>query len=287
MQTEGFLQAQKALRSQLLDDRNTLPWQPVRDLAAHLLLYLDDPGQCWRLTVEWLRDLLDADRVDGGFALPTQAMYSPQAEATRPGRTVPSLVGEPMNVQDPSVAGVWAARGPVFFDDVAEQGRIGTQMRTQLLAIGTRSKLSVALWDAGRPIGLLCADWLELTQIRVDQRIEPLTLLTEIVLGPVFAAAQQMAAANVHAWEDAAEPRDTALAALTPAELRIAGMVAKGMTYKEIARELNRSFSTVDHQLRSVREKLGVSSTARLVRCLSEMMPVAPGTADRRLHAAA
>lgn len=286
MQTEGFLQAQKALRSRLLDDRNTLPWQPVRDLAAHLLLYLDDPGQCWRLTVEWLRDLLDADRVDGGFALPTQALYSPQAEATRPGRNVPSLVGEPMNVQDASVAGVWAARGPVFFDDVAEQGHIGTQMRTHLLAIGTRSKLSVALWDAGRPVGLLCVDWLEPAQIRTDACIEPLTLLTEAVLGPVLAVAQQIAA-TVHTGDDATEPRDTALAALTPAELRIAHMVAKGMTYKEIARELNRSFSTVDHQLRSVREKLGVSSTARLVRCLSEMMPVAPSTADRRLHAVA
>jgi len=36
-------------------------------LAAGLLLYLDDPLQCWRLTTEWLREMLDADRVDGSF----------------------------------------------------------------------------------------------------------------------------------------------------------------------------------------------------------------------------
>ena len=42
-----------------------------------------------------------------------------------------------------------------------------------------------------------------------------------------------------------------------------------GLSYKEIARRLNRSFSTVDHQLRSVREKLGVRSAGQLVRVLA------------------
>ena len=66
-----------------------------------------------------------------------------------------------------------------------------------------------------------------------------------------------------------------ALAGLTSAELKIARMVARGMSYKEIARELNRSFSTVDHQLRSVRDKLGAPSTARLVRMLADLLPAA------------
>ena len=34
--------------------------------------------------------------------------------------------------------------------------------------------------------------------------------------------------------------------------------------------QLDRSLSTVDHQLRSIREKLGARSTARLVRLLAE-----------------
>ncbi|WP_414636901.1 sigma factor-like helix-turn-helix DNA-binding protein [Aquabacterium sp.] len=42
------------------------------------------------------------------------------------------------------------------------------------------------------------------------------------------------------------------------------------MSYKEVARELGRSLSTVDRQLRSIRQKLGASSTSRLVRMLNE-----------------
>jgi hypothetical protein len=38
------------------------------------------------------------------------------------------------------------------------------------------------------------------------------------------------------------------------------------------ARRLDRSCSTIDHQLRSMRSKLGVSSTAKLVRELSRRL---------------
>ena len=68
------------------------------------------------------------------------------------------------------------------------------------------------------------------------------------------------------------------LAELTPAERKVADLVATGMSYKEIARHLNRSFSTVDHQLRSVRTKLGVRSTSRLVRLLSDQAFEAGGS---------
>src|SRR4029453_4075301 len=68
------------------------------------------------------------------------------------------------------------------------------------------------------------------------------------------------------------------LRGLTPAERRGAQPAAPGMSYKEIARQLNRSFSTIDHQLRSVRQKLGVRSTGRLAR-LPARHPPAPGTA--------
>ena len=59
------------------------------------------------------------------------------------------------------------------------------------------------------------------------------------------------------------------LAVLTPAELKVARLVATGLSYKEVARRLDRSLSTVDHQLRSIRDKLGVRSTARLVHLLN------------------
>jgi DNA-binding CsgD family transcriptional regulator len=51
--------------------------------------------------------------------------------------------------------------------------------------------------------------------------------------------------------------------------MKVARLVAMGLSYKEVARQLQRSLSTVDHQLRSIRDKLGVRSTSRLVRLLN------------------
>ncbi|MGL6209029.1 MAG: LuxR C-terminal-related transcriptional regulator, partial [Paracoccaceae bacterium] len=59
------------------------------------------------------------------------------------------------------------------------------------------------------------------------------------------------------------------LAGLTRSETEVARLVAKGLSYKEIARLRGRSFSTIDHQLRSIREKTGAASTATLIHLLS------------------
>ena len=64
------------------------------------------------------------------------------------------------------------------------------------------------------------------------------------------------------------------LRCLTPAERMVARLVAEGLSYKEVARKLKRSFSTVDHQLRSIRAKLGATSTARLNVLLGRMTNV-------------
>lgn len=280
MRSDDILQAQRNLRSKLLDDRQTLPWQPARDLAAQLLLYLDDPNQCWKASAEWLREMLDADRVDGGFVRPGQPFYAPQVEALRPDRLVPSVVGVNMSALDPGVVTVWETDGVVVFNDVGHDGPMGAQLRSQLRDIGTRTKLSVALRNQDRPLGLMCADWLEPRRAWTASVGANLASFACSVLGPVLAVAQQLAADDAALTAAVPGVRDPAsthpsLAQLTAAELRVARMVAKGMSYKEIARALNRSFSTVDHQLRSVRDKLGVSSTARLVRMLADILPPA------------
>lgn len=270
MHSDDVLQTQRRLRGSLLDDRRALPWRPAREVAAQMLLYLEDPLQCWRVGLECLRELLDADRVDGGFAEPGQASYAPLAESLRPGRAVPSVVGFAMDAHDPSLATVWAAEGVVVFGDIASDARFGPQMRAQLGAIGTRTKLAVSLHDGARSLGLLCADWIEPRTSWRSEACAHLPLLARAVLSPVLTAARSLDDARDAAL---AAPDPAALAGLTPAELKVARMAATGMSYKEIARELKRSFSTVDHQLRSARDKLGVSSTARLARALSVHLP--------------
>ncbi|MEU8315409.1 helix-turn-helix transcriptional regulator [Micromonospora sp. NPDC048887] len=61
--------------------------------------------------------------------------------------------------------------------------------------------------------------------------------------------------------DDAGRP---AVAALTPAEVRVAELLAVGMTKQEAARDLFVSFHTVDTHLRSIYAKLGVRNRVEL-----------------------
>ncbi|MCG5441298.1 helix-turn-helix transcriptional regulator [Micromonospora sp. NIE79] len=62
------------------------------------------------------------------------------------------------------------------------------------------------------------------------------------------------------------EPPSRGIDALTPAEERVAEMLASGATKKEAARSLFVSFHTVDTQLRSIYHKLGIHNRMQLVR---------------------
>jgi DNA-binding CsgD family transcriptional regulator len=264
---EHVLELQRELRQRLLDHRR-IAWRPARDLAAHMLLHLDDANGCLELAVQWMRDAFDADRVDAGFGDPRDVVYRPQAEALRSTRSVPSMVGAPIDAADGGVQRVWASRRVVVFRDIAQERGMGERLRASLLGVGSRSIIATSLRDHGRPVGLTCADWMDCTVDATDSRCMRLQELSEHVLGPIITAARSLdedAAAD--AGLDGEAP--LVLRYLTPAERRVAELAATGMSYKEIARRLNRSFSTIDHQLRSVRRKLGAPSAGRLVRKLA------------------
>ena len=145
---------------------------------------------------------------------------------------------------------------------------MGAGLRASLLGMGSRSIMATALRDRGPPVGLTCTDWMDRTVEATDSRCVRLQELSDHVLGPIISAARSL---NEGAVADAAlgERALVALRDLTPAERRVAELAATGMSYKEIARRLNRSVSTIDHQLRSVRRKLGARSAGRLVRILA------------------
>jgi DNA-binding CsgD family transcriptional regulator len=75
------------------------------------------------------------------------------------------------------------------------------------------------------------------------------------------------AEAELRATGETARRRDpSTLDQLTPQELQIAGLVASGMTNRQIAAQLYLSPRTIDYHLRKVFSKLGVSSRTELVR---------------------
>lgn len=77
---------------------------------------------------------------------------------------------------------------------------------------------------------------------------------------------EERAEVELRATGETARKRDpSTLDQLTPQELQIAGLVATGMTNREIAAQLYLSPRTIDYHLRKVFSKLGVSSRTELV----------------------
>jgi DNA-binding CsgD family transcriptional regulator len=78
---------------------------------------------------------------------------------------------------------------------------------------------------------------------------------------------QERAEAELRATGETARRRDpSTLDQLTPQELQIAGLVAGGMTNRQVAAQLYLSPRTIDYHLRKVFSKLGVASRTELVR---------------------
>lgn len=89
----------------------------------------------------------------------------------------------------------------------------------------------------------------------------------------------ERAAAELQATGERVRRRDAALAdQLTPHELRVALVVARGATNKEAAAELFVSPKTVDFHLRQVYRKLGIRSRAELARRFAEQLAPSLGS---------
>lgn len=256
-----LLATQRQLRVQLLDRQSAISWRSSRELAARLLLQLDDAPACWQLSADWMRDAFDVERVDGGFGSPSAQTYVlAHAEARSKKMAVASLRGLRISNSDPAVVRLWQSSRPLVFSDISQERLFRNDLRKSLLSVGTWSKIAVALQHQGHRFGLLCIDHV---QRQCDWNAEQYARfdgLAREVLGPILLAAARLNS------QDSDAPSMTAL---TPAEIRVAHLAATGLSYKEIARSLNRSFSTIDHQLRSIRQKLGVSSNARLITALA------------------
>lgn len=268
MLDDNLMTAQRQLRRDLLDRSDAIGWRPARDLAAHLLLHLDAPDECWRIAADWLREAFDADRVDCGFGRPDDAYYRPNTEALRRDRDVPSVIGLDMDASDSGMQALWHAQGALVLRDVEQERRMGHIIRAQLLRIGARVKMAGPVTDGAAPLGLVCVDWMDLCDPSINERYAHFDEILTAVLGPIMGAALRLAGV-CRATRAMSEAALDLLDSLTPAERTVTRFAVDGLSYKEIARLLDRSFSTVDHQLRSARNKLGVSSTARLVKLVS------------------
>jgi DNA-binding CsgD family transcriptional regulator len=113
---------------------------------------------------------------------------------------------------------------------------------------------------------LLYGEWLRRGRRRQDARVH-LRRALEIFRSLGTAPFAERAEAELRATGETARKRDpSTLDDLTPQELQIAGLVAQGLTNREIASQLFLSPRTIDYHLHKVFSKLGIASRTELIR---------------------
>ena len=260
----SVLGLQRQLRTRLLDNP-TVRDPRGRDLAAHMLLQLDDLPACWSVATAWLRSELGCQRVDTGFGNRDANEYFPGfAQAKDPNFDVPSFGGSAVDNRDVAMQAMWRDPRPVIFADIKQDNRFTLRLRQRMSGARTKSKFGWSLRTERGSFGLICADWTEHFAPWESGLYDCFERTVADVLSPIIAVARDIAD-----WRIPEETQKDTEGGLTASELEVASLVAQGMSYKEIARTRGRSLSTIDHQLRSIREKLGVSSTSALVSLLA------------------
>ncbi len=277
----GVFATQRRLRTRLLD-RDVIRCAHARDLAAHMLLHLDDLPGCWSIATNWLRAELGCQRVDTGFGVREARDYFPGfAEAKDTNYDVPSFGGgKAVDNRDAAMQAMWLDPRPVIFADIKQDSRITMRLRQRLSGARTKSKFAWALRTGRGSYGLICADWTEYLAPWESGLYDCFEQTVVDVLNPIIAVAKEISDQDPTRRDGKAQgsypltlstglSAAAPLATLTGSEIEVARLVAKGLSYKEIARIRRRSFSTIDHQLRSIRQKTGVSSTSALVSLLA------------------
>ena len=113
---------------------------------------------------------------------------------------------------------------------------------------------------------LLYGEWLRRERRREEAR-RHLRAALELFRQLGAAPWEERAAAELRATGETTRKRDpSTLDDLTPQELQIAALVAKGLTNREIAGQLFLSPRTIDYHLRKVFSKLGIASRTELAR---------------------
>jgi DNA-binding CsgD family transcriptional regulator len=153
----------------------------------------------------------------------------------------------------------WAAPLVAACRAVVETGDAATELYGEAVALEAAARP----FDRAR-IRLLYGEHLRRERRRVDARVQLRAAIDELDrLGAVPFA--ERARAELRASGETARKRDpSTLGQLTPQELQVAQLVARGLSNKEVAAQLFLSPRTVDAHLRGVFSKLDITSRTQL-----------------------
>ncbi len=244
----------QSLRKEYIDSNQACDTRML-NCAAHMIIVIDDPKQLVQVGLEFLVSELSVCRADAGFATPTHKHYTPITEFRNQATSPPSITGLLVPNQHVAMQTIWQTSLPIAINDVSSNDAL-KELKNVFLSSGCKSMLLQKLvWDE-KPIGIACIDYTIEPHVWSEYEINFMHTFCSIFLGPLAGISNYWFNPKLHSMFS--EPTESELIAIR--------LSAKGMTYKQIADQLNKSTRTIENQFRNARNRLDARNQVDLVK---------------------
>lgn len=223
--------------------------------AAHMIILIDNPKDVVHTGLEFLVTELSVCRADAGFATPQHEHYTPITEFRNSSSNPPSITGLQLPNLHTAMQHVWQSPQPVAINDVAKDENLA-ELKNIFLAAQCKSMLLQNLHWNNEPIGIVCIDYTNNVHKWTESEMTFMHTFCSLFLGPLAGISNHWFNPKLHSMFS--KPTESELIAIR--------LAAKGLSYKEIAHQLNKSTRTIENQFRNARNRLNAKNQIELVK---------------------
>ncbi len=246
--------SKRLLKQHFLDANKGGVPPDILNCVAHLILVIEDPDEVMSTALEFMVAKLSACRADIGILNPKDSTYKPSSIHYNVG-TAPALCdGTAYSNQSQVFKKTWQQSSPVVCDNV-HLSPILCDSRKKFESIQSKSILFQRLIWNNKPVGMTCIDFTHEYHVWTTSETNFISMFCDQFLAPLLGIS--------HYWHN--PKKSHIIKKPTNAELLAIKLAAKGMSYKQIANELDKSIRTIENQLRSARDTLNASNQAELI----------------------
>lgn len=247
--------SQRALKQYFIDNNSEHFPQETLNCVAYMILTIDDPEEMMDVALSYMVNKLNACRADMGYLTPKDKLYQPTSIHYTPYSATTNCAGVVYSNQANALQKAWRQPTAVTSTNIHED-KIMSDSLTTFKAINTESILFQRLSIGPKIVGLTCIDFTKDQHIWTPYEITFVSEFCQKFLGPLAGISQY--------WHGS--KKEQLLKRPSRAELDAIRLAAKGMSYKQIANELNKSSRTIENQLRNARDALNASNQTELIR---------------------
>ncbi len=223
--------------------------------VAHMILVIDNPKEIVRVGLEYMVNELSVCRADAGFARPDHMHYTPIAESSSKDTLPPSITGIVIPNQHEVMQKVWKSSKPIKYESVHNNLDL-KDLKQSFVDAKCKSMLMQRLLWEDEPIGISCVDHTVDDHKWNTLEIRFMETFCSKFFGPLAGISNYWYNPKMHHMFS--RPTDSELIAIR--------LASEGLTYKEIAKKLNKSVRTIENQFRNARKRLSAKTQMELLK---------------------